>query len=149
MSEVWTVHLVFADDRSNKFWRGRIEGSTMYINYGRVGTSGQTSVKDFGSSSEAADELAKQASGKRRKGYADAAEPAAAPAAAPAPVAPSGPVAMSLRSGGRHIDVRLSVDGKEMRTEVVETFDSPEEAAAAFGRIEQAMAAEGYRREQA
>jgi predicted DNA-binding WGR domain protein len=149
MSEVWTVHLVFADDRSNKFWRGRIEGSTMYINYGRVGTSGQTSVKDFDSSAEAAEELAKQATGKRRKGYADAAEPAAAPAAAPAPAAPSGPVAMSLRSGGRHIDVRLSVDGKELRTEVVETFDSPEEAAAAFGRIEQAMAAEGYRREQA
>ena len=38
---------------------------------------------------------------------------------------------------------------RSCRTEVVETFDSPEEAAAAFGRIEQAMAAEGYRREQA
>lgn len=149
MSEVWTVHLVFEDDRSNKFWRGRVEGSTMYINYGRVGSSGQTSVKDFGSAAEAAEELAKQATGKRRKGYADAGEPAPAPVAAPAPAAPSGPVAMSLRSGGRHIDVRLSVDGKELRTEVVETFDSAEEAAAAFGRIEQAMAAEGYRREQA
>lgn len=148
MSEVWTVHLVFADDRSNKFWRGRVEGSTMYINYGRVGTSGQTSAKEFDSAAEAADELAKQASGKRKKGYADAgAEPAAAPAAAPPPEVPSGPVALSLRSGGRHIDVRLSVDGKELRTEVVETFDSPEEAAAAFKRIEQAMAAEGYRRQ--
>lgn len=147
MSEVWTVHLVFEDDRSNKFWRGRVEGNTMYINYGRVGSSGQTSVKDFGSPAEAAEELAKQATGKRRKGYADAGETAPAPAAAaPAAAAPSGPVAMSLRSGGRHIDVRLSLDGKELRTEVVETFDSAEEAAAAFGRIEQAMATEGYRR---
>jgi predicted DNA-binding WGR domain protein len=150
MSEAWTVHLVFADDRSNKFWRGRTDGSTMYINYGRVGTSGQTSVKDFDSPDEAADALAKQADGKRRKGYADAeggAPAAPAPVAAPAPEAPSGPVALGLRSGGRHIDVRLSVEGNVLRTEVVETFGSPEAAAAAFARIAQAMAAEGYRRQ--
>src|SRR5690606_17400711 len=78
MSEAWTVHLVYADDRSNKFWRGRTEGSTMYVNYGRVGTGGQTSVKELGSPAAAEAELAKQADGKRRKGYVDTGE--AAPA---------------------------------------------------------------------
>ena len=45
MSDTWNVQLVYTDDRSNKFWRARTEGSTMYVNYGRVGTDGQTQVK--------------------------------------------------------------------------------------------------------
>lgn len=150
MSEVWTVHLVFTDDRSNKFWRGRTEGGTMYINYGRVGSDGQTSVKDLGSPAAAEAELAKQAEGKRRKGYVDtgsAAPAPAAPAEAAPPEPPPGPRLLRLRSGGRNLDVRLSVEGNVLRTEVVETFASPEAAAAALARIEQAMAAEGYRRE--
>lgn len=150
MSEAWTVYLTFTDDRSNKFWRGRTEGSTMYVSYGRIGTAGQTSVKELGSPAEAAAELAKQADGKRRKGYVDAEGAApAAPVETPAeePQPPPGPRLLRLRSGGRHIDVRLSVDGNLLRTEVVETFASPEAAAAALARIEQAMANEGYRRE--
>jgi predicted DNA-binding WGR domain protein len=150
MSEVWTVHLVFTDDQSNKFWRGRTEGGTMYVNYGRIGTSGQTTTKELDSPAKAEAELAKQAEGKRRKGYVDAegGAPAAPVEVAPEePQAPPGPRLLRLRSGGRHIDVRLSVDGNLLRTEVVETFGSPEAAAAAFARIEQAMAGEGYRRE--
>jgi predicted DNA-binding WGR domain protein len=149
MSEVWTVHLVFTDDQSNKFWRGRTEGGSMYVNYGRVGTGGQTQVKELDSPAKAEAELAKQAEGKRKKGYVDAegGAPAAPVEIAAEPQAPPGPRLLRLRSGGRHIDVRLSVDGTLLRTEVVETFGSPEAAAAAFARIEQAMAGEGYRRE--
>jgi predicted DNA-binding WGR domain protein len=149
MSEVWTVYLEFTDDRSNKFWRGRTEGGTLYVNYGRIGSGGQTTTKEFDSAAEAEAELAKQAEGKRRKGYADAegSAPAAPVEAAPEPQPPPGPRLLRLRSGGRHIDVRLSVDGNLLRTEVVETFGSPEAAAAALARIEQAMAGEGYRRE--
>ncbi|HWN67566.1 MAG TPA: WGR domain-containing protein [Haliangium sp.] len=149
MSEAWTVHLVFTDDRSNKFWRGRTEGGTLYINYGRVGSSGQTTTKEMDSQAEAEAELAKQAEGKRRKGYVDAegGAPAAPVEVAAEPQAPPGPRLLRLRSGGRHIDVRLSVEGNLLRTEVVETFGSPEAAAAALARIEQAMAGEGYRRE--
>lgn len=151
MSEPWTVHLVYTDDRSNKFWRGRTDGSTVYLNYGRVGTSGQTSIKKLGSEAEAEAALAKQADGKRRKGYVDTEIEAEAPAdASPAGDAPpEGPraVALRLRSNGRDIEVRLSVDGAAVRTEVAETFASPEAAGAAFARIEQAMLAEGYQRE--
>ncbi|MEM9492447.1 MAG: WGR domain-containing protein, partial [Myxococcota bacterium] len=42
MSDTWKVDLVFTDERSNKFWRGRVEGSDTVVNYGRVGTNGQT-----------------------------------------------------------------------------------------------------------
>lgn len=149
MSEVWTVYLEFTDDRSNKYWRGRTEGSTMYVNYGRIGTGGQTQVKELDSPREAEAELAKQAEGKRRKGYADAAggAPAAPVEVAAEPEPPPGPRLLRLRSGGRNIDVRLSVEGNQLRTEVVETFGSPEAAAGALARIEQAMMADGYRRE--
>lgn len=150
MSESWTVHLVYTDDRSHKFWRARTDGSTLYLNYGRVGTSGQTSVKKLGSEAEARAALAKQADGKRRKGYVDVDGETMAPAEASPEVEapPEGPrtVALRLQRGGRDIDVRLSVDGAVVRTEVAESFDSPEAAGAAFARIEQAMVAEGYQR---
>ncbi|GAB4531227.1 MAG: hypothetical protein Tsb0020_47570 [Haliangiales bacterium] len=150
MSEQWNVHLVFRDAKSNKFWRARTEGGTMYINYGRVGTKGQTSIKELGSSAEAEAAMAKQADGKRRKGYEDDPESGAAAAPEPAAPAPDAPgprsVELKLKSGGRQITVQLSVDGAVVRTDVAETFASPEDAAAAFARIEQAMASEGYQR---
>ncbi|WP_428264392.1 WGR domain-containing protein [Haliangium sp.] len=147
MSEEWKVHLVYSDGRSDKFWRARTEGSTMYTSYGRIGTKGQTSIKEFGSASEAEAALHKQADGKRRKGYDDAA-PAAPTEPPPAAEAAPGPRAIELRTsgGGRQVEVRLSVDGAAVRTEVSETFASPEDAAAAFARIEQAMLEEGYQR---
>ena len=147
MSEQWDVHLVFSDARSNKFWRARVEGGTLHINYGRVGTSGQSSVKELGTAAAAAAALAKQADGKRRKGYEDSgdAAPGASAAAEAEPVAPAGPRTIELvRGGDRRVAVRLTYDGAEVRTEVTETYGSPAEADAAFARIVEAMAAEGY-----
>lgn len=146
MSEQWDVHLVYADAKSNKYWRARVEGGTLHINYGRVGTDGQTSVKDLGTAAAAAASLAKQADGKRRKGYADSGDAAPATEAEAAPAAPAGPRTVELvRGGERKVAVRLTCDGAEVRTEVVETYGSPAEADAAFARIVEAMSAEGYK----
>ena len=41
-----------SDGKSNQFWRARTDGDTMYVNFGRIGTNGQTQVKEFGSASE-------------------------------------------------------------------------------------------------
>ena len=46
----WTVHLEFQEGTSSKFWRARVEDATLYVNYGKIGSAGQTQVKDFGSS---------------------------------------------------------------------------------------------------
>jgi predicted DNA-binding WGR domain protein len=146
MSDSWTVNLVYSDDRSNKFWRGRTEGSTMYVNYGRVGTNGQTSVKEFKSADAALAALDKQAKGKRKKGYADdgsAPEPAAAKVAPPT-AAQS--VRMTLEQGGRKISLELAYDGQSVRTTMDETYDSADAAAAAFVRIQQALVGDGYKR---
>ena len=71
MSE-WSVHLEFEEGTSSKFWRARVEGKTLYVNYGKIGSAGQTQVKDFGNPDGAQKEYDKLVREKRKKGYADA-----------------------------------------------------------------------------
>jgi predicted DNA-binding WGR domain protein len=71
MSE-WTVHLEFEEGNSSKFWRARVEGKTLYVNYGKIGANGQTQVKDFPSADVATSEYEKLVREKRKKGYHDA-----------------------------------------------------------------------------
>jgi predicted DNA-binding WGR domain protein len=71
MSE-WTVHLEFEEGNSSKFWRARVEGKTLYVNYGKIGSNGQTQVKDFPSADVATTEYEKLVREKRKKGYQDA-----------------------------------------------------------------------------
>lgn len=148
MSDSWTVSLVYSDNRSNKFWRARIDDSTMYVNYGRVGTDGQTQVKEFNSASAAEAALEKQAGSKRKKGYADDGNASAesAPAAPVAPPTEAQSVHLTLEQGGRKIALELAYDGQSVRTSVDETYDSADAAAAAFVRIQQALSADGYKR---
>src|SRR5580700_10960712 len=68
----WTVHLEFEEGTSSKFWRARVEGKTLYVNYGKIGSAGQTQVKDFGDAAGATKEYDKLVKEKRKKGYADA-----------------------------------------------------------------------------
>jgi predicted DNA-binding WGR domain protein len=70
MSE-WTVHLEFEEGTSSKFWRARVEGKTLYVNYGKIGSAGQTQVKDFPDSGKAQTEYDKLVREKRKKGYVD------------------------------------------------------------------------------
>jgi predicted DNA-binding WGR domain protein len=68
----WTVHLEFEEGTSSKFWRARVENATLYVNYGKIGTAGQTQVKDFGTNDLATKEYDKLVREKRKKGYVDA-----------------------------------------------------------------------------
>ncbi len=68
----WTVHLEFEEGTSSKFWRARVEGATLYVNYGKIGSAGQTQVKDFGTGDLATKEYDKLVREKRKKGYVDA-----------------------------------------------------------------------------
>lgn len=70
MSE-WTVHLEFEEGTSSKFWRARVEGKTLYVNYGKIGSNGQTQVKDLGDAAAAKAEYDKLVREKRKKGYSD------------------------------------------------------------------------------
>jgi predicted DNA-binding WGR domain protein len=67
----WNVSLTFEEDNSSKFWRARVDGTTLYVNFGRIGTNGQTQVKEFPSAAQAQKEIEKLEREKRKKGYAD------------------------------------------------------------------------------
>jgi predicted DNA-binding WGR domain protein len=65
----WTVHLEFEEGTSSKFWRARVEGKTLYVNYGKIGSNGQTQVKELGDAAAAKAEYEKLVRDKRKKGY--------------------------------------------------------------------------------
>jgi predicted DNA-binding WGR domain protein len=67
----WTVQLEFEEGTSSKFWRARVEGKKLFVNYGKLGTTGQTQVKDFSDHATAVKEYEKLVKEKRKKGYTD------------------------------------------------------------------------------
>jgi uncharacterized protein (TIGR02996 family) len=69
----------FVEGSSNKFWEIEREGNSFTVRYGKVGTSGQTSTKVFGSEAETTKEYDKMIASKVKKGYR---EVSAAPRAA-------------------------------------------------------------------
>lgn len=66
-------HLINTEEGSSKFWEGRVEGSSVIVRYGKIGSDGQTKTKDLKSPAQAEAELAKLVREKLAKGYADAA----------------------------------------------------------------------------
>jgi predicted DNA-binding WGR domain protein len=73
----WQVHLEFEEGGTSKFWRARVETKALYVNYGRIGSTGQTQIKQFPDDPGAQRELDKLVREKRKKGYVDAASGAA------------------------------------------------------------------------
>ena len=59
----------FKDAHSSKFWEISVSGATITVLYGKLGTNGQTSVKELDSPEEAQEHATKQANGKIKKGY--------------------------------------------------------------------------------
>ena len=168
----WTVHLEFEEGASSKFWRARVEGKTLYVNYGKIGSNGQTQVKELASPEAAKKEYDKLVAEKRKKGYVDQGaagggddaeeededaededaeeeeEEAPKPKkSAPAPAAaarPAGGHRMVLSAGTRKVETHLTLDGNTVRMDSTETYPSPEAAKKAFERLKKTLAGEGY-----
>jgi predicted DNA-binding WGR domain protein len=141
----WKVDLECVEDGASKFWRARIEGGTLYVNFGKIGTNGQTQVKELGPDG-AAKELEKLIREKRKKGYEDAGsdgggggdedeeeeedEPkpkkkaAALPAPAPAPPPPAAaPAPLRMPGRGNAAAAELSLDLKSRKIVTRLTLD--------------------------
>ncbi|MCC8987642.1 MAG: WGR domain-containing protein [Candidatus Contendobacter sp.] len=150
MSE-WQVSLIFQDSKSNKFWRARCLGNNLEVNFGRIGSQGQSQAKRYDSPEDAAREMEKQAREKHKKGYVDGdGDPVAPPATAAAPEpAPAPPAAtqctLVLTLGERRLELRLNVEGNALHTHSVEHYAHADAAHAAFAQIRAALEAEGYR----
>jgi predicted DNA-binding WGR domain protein len=59
----------FVEGTSNKFWEIRIDGTSVRTRYGKIGTGGQQTVKDFDSADKADKEYDKLVNEKTKKGY--------------------------------------------------------------------------------
>ncbi|MEZ0373904.1 MAG: WGR domain-containing protein, partial [Candidatus Sericytochromatia bacterium] len=86
MPKAPTLRLECSEAGASKFWQiHQLEGEVT-ISWGRIGTAGQTQIKQFASATEAEAFRDSQAATKRKKGYIDAAgQPASIPKDDPAP----------------------------------------------------------------
>ncbi|MDC3952975.1 WGR and DUF4132 domain-containing protein [Polyangium jinanense] len=75
----------FVDGSSKKFWQIERDGSQLSIQWGKIGTAGQSQVKDFPSDQKAQAEHDKLVAEKTKKGYVEVAASDASAAPAPAP----------------------------------------------------------------
>ncbi|MEM7015134.1 MAG: WGR domain-containing protein, partial [Verrucomicrobiota bacterium] len=64
--------LVYMDAKSKKFWNIELDGTSHTVKYGRIGTDGQSSTKDFPSEDKARASMEKLVKQKLSKGYVDA-----------------------------------------------------------------------------
>lgn len=64
--------LVYMDAKSSKFWNIELEGTKHFVTYGRIGTAGQSTAKEFDSPAKAEAAYDKLVNEKLSKGYVDA-----------------------------------------------------------------------------
>ena len=65
---------VFQDFKSQKFWSIEVVGTDVTVNYGKLGTDGQTQVKNYATTEEAEKAASKLIAEKTKKGYVETAE---------------------------------------------------------------------------
>ena len=61
----------FVDDESNKFWEANVNGKTLNITFGKIGTRGQSKPKNFATPEKANAEMEKLIKEKTSKGYVE------------------------------------------------------------------------------
>ncbi|WP_197325742.1 AAA domain-containing protein [Ralstonia solanacearum] len=61
----------FEQGGSHKFWRASLRGTELSVSYGRIGSTGQTNLKQFDSAERARREMDKLVAEKLRKGYVE------------------------------------------------------------------------------
>ena len=75
----------YADGKSFKFWKVELKGTIVATQYGRIGSAGQETQKDFGSPEKAQKEYDKLVAEKLGKGYVEKSAGGTAPASTAAP----------------------------------------------------------------
>ena len=113
-----------SEGTSNKFWEIELDGASFKTTYGKIGTPGQTTLKQWKDAAEAKKEYEKLVAEKTKKGYelaggkpAQAAKPApaATPAAKPAPAAAAKPApaaAPKPAAGARYFELSEGTSNK-------------------------------------
>ena len=66
------ARLTCTEGGSSKFWEGTVDGNTITVRFGKIGTAGQAKTTKFAGAAEAEKALAKLIEQKRAKGYVEA-----------------------------------------------------------------------------
>jgi predicted DNA-binding WGR domain protein len=66
-----TRHFEFSEGTSNKFWEITLSGSDVKTRYGKIGTTGQQTLKELGTAAAAQKEYDKLIAEKTKKGYVE------------------------------------------------------------------------------
>ncbi|MGC4119852.1 MAG: WGR domain-containing protein [Myxococcales bacterium] len=112
----------FTEGSSSKFWEVEVAGSSLTVRFGKLGTNGQTKVKELATAQEAASEADSLIREKTGKGYV---EVGAAAASVVAPVSkPAAPAASSAAPARAVASAPASARSSDLEGEVV----IPEEA---------------------
>jgi predicted DNA-binding WGR domain protein len=129
----------FSEGSSNKFWEIKLDGSSFTTTYGKIGTPGQTTLKQWKDAAEAKKEYDKVVHEKTKKGYAlvgdgdhddggeeeEEATPPAKPAAKKAAAAPAAKPAAPAKAGARYFEFsegssnkfwEISLSGNDLKT---------------------------------
>ncbi|HFQ0156385.1 TPA: WGR domain-containing protein, partial [Escherichia coli] len=62
---------IYQDEKSHKFWAVEQQGNELHINWGKVGTNGQSQVKSFADTAAAEKAALKLIAEKVKKGYVE------------------------------------------------------------------------------
>lgn len=131
----------FQEGTSHKFWEVSVEGDTLVVRFGRVGTQGQTQEKPFVTGDEARRAAEKLVSEKLRKGYVEVAAPEAPPRKpAPRPQAPTAPATRVLLRDASGEELVVVLAGKrvalgEGKARTVQAFPTTAAAQEHFERL--------------
>ena len=66
-----TRYFEFVDAKSSKFWEVWIENTSLCVRFGKIGTNGQTTIKEFPDIGAAEQAMDKAIGEKTRKGYVE------------------------------------------------------------------------------
>ena len=69
LNEAGARYFEFVEVTASKFWEIKLEGTSFTTRYGRIGTDGQISMKEYDSEEKAQREYAKLIIEKTKKGY--------------------------------------------------------------------------------
>src|SRR5947209_2571721 len=102
----------FQEGRSDKFWTIDVEGKSFTVEFGRMGTAGQTQTKKFKSAAEAEQACAKLIAEKLKKGYQELGSGKSAPPSAVTPASAD----LLMAHTEAVTAVAFSPDGKTLAT---------------------------------
>lgn len=106
----------FKDDKSSKFWEIELHGSSYTVRFGKIGTQGQTQVKDFATDAVAKKEYDKLVDEKTKKGYIEVTAGGSAPPTSnvtPITAAPSHSAKSAQKAAGPDEDDEEDEDEEE------------------------------------